>query len=246
VTSFPDHFSAVAANYARYRPTYPAALFDWIAANAVATETAWDCGCGSGQASLPLAERFAHVIATDPSAEQIARAPTHPRINWRVATAESSGLDDRSVDVVTVAQALHWFARPRFWDEVRRVARPGGVIAAWTYGMPFDDDPAIAGLVRHFHDVIVGPYWPVERGHVEKRYSSIDFPFTPIDPPPFELRATWTLDQMIGYLGTWSAVRRYIAQRDEDPVAIFAGQLQPVWGVVRTVRWPVTVIAGRA
>jgi SAM-dependent methyltransferase len=246
VPAFPDHFSAVAANYSRFRPTYPAALFDWIAATAPARQSVWDCACGTGQASGPLADRFVHVIATDASAEQIAQAPPHRNIEWRLASAEASGLADASVDAVTIAQALHWFDLPRFWVEVRRVVRPGGLMAAWTYGMPSADDATITQLLQDFHDVTVGPYWPIERGHVDAGYAALDIPFELLTPPPFELRATWTLEQLIGYLGTWSAVRRYIGARDEDPVAPFAAELQPLWGVARAVRWPLTIVAGRA
>lgn len=244
--SFADHFSTVAAGYARYRPTYPTALFDWIAAAAPARDSAWDCGCGNGQATVPLAERFARVIGTDPSADQIAQAPRHPRIDWRVATAESSGLDPASVAVVTVAQALHWFDLPRFWAEVRRVVRPGGLVAVWTYGLAVLDDAALAQALRHLHDDVVGPYWPKERGHVDQGYQTLPFPFDPVDVPAFDIQANWSIDELAGYLGTWSAVRRYVAARGADPVSPFIAGIRPRWGDARrAVRWPLTLLAGR-
>jgi SAM-dependent methyltransferase len=244
--SFPDHFSSVAANYARFRPTYPDTIFDWIAKTAPATGAAWDCGCGNGQATLPLAQRFERVIATDPSAEQIGLAPAHPRIDWRVAPAEASGLDATSVDVVCVAQALHWFDLPRFWSEARRVVRPGGVLAAWTYGVPFLDEPDLSAALRHLHDEVVGPYWPKERGHVERGYVSINFPFERLHPPEFDMRMHWSIDELAGYLGTWSATRRYFAALNQDPVAPFIAGLREQWGsAARDVRWPVTMLAGR-
>ena len=181
--SFPDHFSAVAATYARYRPTYPVQLFDWIAGAAPARNTAWDCGGGSGQATLPLAERFASVVGTDASAEQLSQAPPHTRITWRVAPAEASGLDPLSMDAVTVAQALHWFDLTRFWAEVRRVVRPAGVVVAWSYGLFFLEETVITALLHDFHDNVVGPYWPIERGYVDARYQEIDFPFERLSPP---------------------------------------------------------------
>ncbi len=246
MTSFPDHFSSHAANYARYRPTYPAQLFDWIAASAPGRGTAWDCGCGNGQATLPLAERFERVIATDPSAEQIAQAPADPRISWRVASAEASGLDAESIDVVTVAQALHWFDLPRFWREVHRVVRPGGLIVVWSYGVAFFDDAEATRLLRHFHDDVMGSYWPIERGHVEAGYQSLDFPFERVTPPAIGLDASWTLEQLAGYLQTWSATRRYVAANGNDPVPAFAEQLRRWWGGgERTVHWPLTILAGR-
>ena len=243
--SFPDHFSSVAANYARYRPTYPAQLFDWIASVAPATDAAWDCGCGNGQATLPLAERFDRVFATDPSAQQIAEAPRHPRITWSVAPAEASGLHDASVDAVTVAQALHWFDLAKFWNEVRRVVRPGGLVATWMYGVPFSDDADTTRVLRQFHDEGIGAYWPLERGYITNRYDQIDFPFGRIEAPHFELAADWTLEQLTGYLRTWSAVRRYIQANGGDPVSSVEAALRPGWGTTRIVRWPVTLVAGR-
>lgn len=244
--AFPDHFSAVAETYARYRPTYPAELFDWIAGVAPARTAAWDCGAGSGQATLPLAERFDRVVGTDASAEQLRQAPAHPRITWRVAPAEASGLDPASMDVVTIAQALHWFDLPRFWGEVRRVVRPAGVIVAWSYGVPFLKHAELTRVLRHFHDDIVGPYWPIERGLVDVRYQSIDFPFARYDPPAMELRATWTLDQLAGYLRSWSATRRYMDTNGGDPVTPFTATVRAKWGEgSREVFWPLTTLAGR-
>jgi len=246
VTSFPDHFSAVAANYARFRPTYPEPLFDWIAETAPARGAAWDCGCGNGQATLPLARRFDRVVATDPSAEQIGQAPAHPRISWRVAPAEASGLEAASVDAVVVAQALHWFDLPRFWVEVKRVVHPGGLVVACSYGVPFMDDAAMAAELRRLHDDIVGPYWPKERGHVDKGYESMPFPFERLVPPSFDMREHWMIDELAGYLGTWSGTRRYIAANGSDPVAPFIERLRVAWGGGRRdVRWPLTVLAGR-
>jgi SAM-dependent methyltransferase len=243
---FADHFSAHASDYARYRPTYPPQLFDWIAASAPGRGAAWDCGCGNGQATIPLAERFDVVFATDPSAEQIAQAPAHPRISWRVAPAEASGLDAASVDVVTVAQALHWFDLPRFWSEVRRVVRPGGSIVVWSYGIAFFDDAEATRILRHFHDDVMGSYWPIERGHVEAGYQSLDFPFGRLTAPAIGLDALWTVERMTGYLQTWSATRRYIKANGTDPVPAFMDTLRAWWGGGgREVHWPLTILAGR-
>lgn len=244
--SFPDHFSAVAASYARYRPIYPAALFDWIADAAPARERAWDCACGSGQATLPLSERFARVTGTDASARQLEEAPAHPGITWRVAVAESSGLDSASFDAVTVAQALHWLDLPRFWVEVRRVLRPRGIFVATCYGLASIDNVEANQQLRHFHDDVVGDYWPRERGHVDRGYHDIALPFERIDPPAVAMSANWTLGQLLGYLRTWSAVRRYIEAHQVDPVEAFGEELRRAWGDVRRdVQWPLTVVAGR-
>src|SRR5215470_15770711 len=133
---FKDHFSASAAGYATFRPKYPAELFDFVAALPERRRVAWDCATGNGQAALPLAERFDRVVATDASAEQIAHATPHPRVSYGVGLADESGLDGESVDLVTVAQALHWLALDRFFAEVRRVVVEGGVLAVWCYTRP--------------------------------------------------------------------------------------------------------------
>ena len=170
--SFADHFSGVSAAYAAFRPRYPDALFDLLAAAAPAREAAWDCATGNGQAALGLARHFARVIATDASDAQIAYATPHPRITYRVAAADRSGLGDRSVDLVTVAQAAHWLDRPRFYAEARRVLRPAGVIALWSY-WDFTIAPEIDPILRVFHKETVGPFWPLERKLTEDRYRTI-------------------------------------------------------------------------
>lgn len=244
--SFPDHFSAVAAAYATHRPTYPAALFDWIANVAPARDLVWDCACGSGQATAALAERFAHVIATDASAEQLSHAPATPRTVWKLATAEASGLPAHSVDAVTIAQALHWFDLDRFWPEVRRVVRPGGLVVAWSYGMPGTGDAALDETLVHFHDVTVGPWWPINRGHVDQGYRTLAFPFPRLHPPSFDMRVSWSLDQLLGYIGSWSATRRHRDAEGADPIPALRAALAPRWGAAaRDVSWPLTVLAGR-
>ena len=194
-----------------------------------------------------MADRFARVIATDPSAEQLRQAARDPRIDWRVATAEESNLEPGSIDAITVAQALHWFDLPRFWNEARRVLRQRGVLVAWSYGVASLDDRALTAGLRRFHDDVVGPYWPVERGHVDMRYRDIALPFSSLSPPSLDLHADWTLDQLLGYVRTWSAVKRYIAANAHDPVDDFASRLQPRWGDgPRRVTWPLTILAGRS
>lgn len=245
MSGFPDHFSAVAADYASHRPTYPAALFDWLADQAPARRLAWDCATGSGQAARDLAGHFDRVIATDAAAAQIDAAPAHPGVEFRVAPAEASGLDPASVDLITVAQALHWFQLDAFYAEARRVLAPDGVIAAWSYSRLLTDDPVIDERLWHFYSEVVGPWWPFERRHVETGYRDLPFPFTPIDAPAFAMQAEWDLEALAGYLRTWSATRRYLQARGVDPVSALAGELAPHWPTTRRVRWPLTLRTGR-
>jgi ubiquinone/menaquinone biosynthesis C-methylase UbiE len=248
-SSFQDHFAPVATAYAEFRPRYPDTLFDWLAARAPAREQAWDCACGSGQATLDLARRFARVIATDASVDQLAGAPAHERVSYHVAPAEASGLADASVDLVAVAQALHWFDLPRFHAEARRVLKPGGLLAAWSYGVLTLDDPHLDALARQFHDLTLGPYWPAQRRLVERGYRDLDFPFDELAAPSFELVAHWSLPRLLGYFRSWSATARYRAAHGADPVAALAQELTARWGdpaAPRRVVWPLALRAGHA
>lgn len=246
--SFHDHFSQVASRYAEFRPRYPAALFDWLATLASPDSVVWDCAAGNGQASVDLAERFGRVIATDASQEQIASATPHPKIEFRVAPAEQSGLADESVGLITVAQALHWFDRDRFYSEIRRVLKPGGVLAVWAYGVNRADDAAIDSVIFNFYENVVGPYWPPERRLVEDGYRTIVFPFDEITSPGFCMEAYWTLEELTGYFGTWSATNRFIKATGRNPLEPLAAELRQVWGDAqrpRRIEWPLAVRGGR-
>lgn len=246
--SFKDHFSAQATDYARFRPDYPAGLFAWLAGIAPMRDTAWDCGTGSGQAAVGLAAHFRHVIATDPSRRQLDHAEPHPRVEYRQASAEVSHLDTASVDLVTVAQAIHWFDLEKFYAEAKRVLKPGGVIAAWTYTL-LDVEAGIDELLTDFYRNVVGPYWPPERRMVDDRYRSLPFPFEPLAPPAFEIRTEWSRDDLLGYLGTWSATQAYIQAKGIDPLADFGRRLLPLWPdpvQKKILRWPLHLRVGRA
>jgi SAM-dependent methyltransferase len=237
--TFKDHFSGHAGIYHEARPTYPPALFDWLAAQAPSCELAWDAGCGNGQASVALAAHFTQVFASDPSATQIANAQACPHIDYRVEPAEQCSLVDASADLVTVAQALHWFEHARFYAEVRRVLKPDGVFAAWTYA-DCRVDAAIDKVKDRLYVDLTGPYWPPERVHVDSGYRTLAFPFTELATPSFEMRATWTLAQFLAYLRSWSATQRYQKANGVDPVALVEVDLAHAWGdpsVPRVVRW---------
>lgn len=238
----------MARDYASARPTYPPALFDWLAGIAPARGHAWDCAAGTGQATLELARCFDAVTATDASAAQLGQAPPHPRVAYRVAPAEASRLPDASVDLVTVAQALHWLDLEPFFAEARRVLVPGGVLAVWCYGLQRLDDPRIDALLEHFYSSVVGPYWAPERRLVETGYRTLALPFDELAAPAFDMALDWSLAELAAYLGTWSATARFRKERGHDPVEPFARELAPLWGsshVRRRVRWPLSLRIGR-
>lgn len=245
--SFKDHFSGHAAIYRDARPHYSPALFDRLAHLAPRRELAWDAGCGNGQASVALAAHFGRVVATDPSAQQIANAMPHERVEYRVEPAEQPTLPDDCVDLVTVAQALHWFDVERFYAQVRRVARADALIAVWTYAH-CRIATGIDALVDDFYGNVVGPYWPPERRHTESGYATLPFPFAPVAIEPFDLEAHWDCAQFIAYLRSWSATQRYRAARGNDPVATLEPALIAAWGdpsLVRTVSWALSIRVGR-
>jgi len=246
VAAFEDHFSTGSDGYRAHRPGYPDALFDFLAGSAPGRERAWDCACGSGQASVALARRFGAVIATDASAAQLACAAPASNIDYLCATAESAPLAAASVDAITVAQALHWFDLPRFYAEVVRVLRPGGLIAAWTYGLMSVEPALDARIARLYADL--GPWWPAARRHVESGYATLPFPFDPLSAPALAMVARWRFADLLGYLGTWSARRLCQAQTGEDLLEAARADLEGAWGDpgrVREVRWPLALRAGR-
>ncbi|MBA2350625.1 MAG: class I SAM-dependent methyltransferase [Burkholderiales bacterium] len=244
--AFKDHFSGHAGEYARYRPRYPAELFTKLVESAPARELAWDCATGSGQAAVALAKLFARVIASDASAEQIGNAARLPNIEYKVETAEQSSQGSASVDLITVGQALHWFDLVKFYAEARRVLKPNGIIAAWCYGERMIAPDIDRVFTRYYRDV-VGPYWPPERALVEDGYRSLPFPFERIGIGEFEMTVEWDLAELLGYLGTWSASRRYLAATGRDPRTEIDSELRAAWGpetMKRVIAWPLHLLAG--
>lgn len=242
-----DHFSHAAALYAECRPGYPAELFEFLAGMCDQRSHAWDAGTGSGQAAIALARHFETVIASDASIEQLAHARAHSRVHYVSAASETSPLAPSCIDLVCVAQAVHWFKFNPFYEEVRRVSRPGGIIALWTYLLPVMNDD-FNDLVRQFWFETLGPYWPPERRYVDEMYRTLPFPFHDLDVPEFSIRLQWTVNQFLGYLRTWSAVGRYRKQHGVDPVLAIAPALTTLWAgnsEIRTLTWPVIMRLGR-
>jgi SAM-dependent methyltransferase len=244
--TFKDHFSERAAGYASHRPHYTKELARWLASLAPARHLAWDVGCGSGQLSTLLGDEFEKVIATDASAAQIEQAEPHPNVEYRTEPAEKSSLAERSADLITVAQAVHWMNLEAFYEEARRVARPGAALALVAYHIAVIDRDVDAVIDRFYSGDLDG-YWPPERKSVETEYRDIHFPFARIAiPPRMYLTVDWTVEQMLGYIRTWSAVRGLEKVKGPDLTDAFADRLRNVWGAgVREVRWPLVLLAGR-
>jgi SAM-dependent methyltransferase len=247
VSDFEDHFSRVAGVYARHRPGYPGELFEYLASVAPARDLAWDCATGSGQAALSLAEHFARVVATDASAEQLAHAFAHPRVEYRREPAEGTDLPDRAVDLVTVAVAAHWFDLERFYAEVRRVSRPGAVLAIWGYfGTVIA--PELDRLITRLSLGMLGDSWPAQVHYVRDGYRTLPFPFEELAHPAFENRADWDLDQMAGFIESWSASRLYLERHGRHALEEIWPDFRRAWGRPgerRAIRWPLHLRVGR-
>ena len=247
--AFKDLFSLQAADYARFRPVYPPELYAWLAAKAPARRLAVDVGTGNGQAAVALAAHFERVIGVEPSDGQRGNATPAAHVEYRPGTAEATGLDAASADLMTVAQAIHWFKHDAFFGEVRRVVRPQGLFAFWCYGLT-TISPEIDAAVHVYYEDLLGPYWEPERKMVEEGYRNIAVPFTPIAPsamPPFAMQLSWTFEHLIGYLGTWSPRKRYLETHGHDALELTFPRLREAWGAARErpVRWPLSVRAFR-
>ncbi len=241
-----DYFSPISRQYAASRPRYPRGLYAWLATLVPARERAWDCACGNGQAAGDLVDYFSRVVGTDLSAEQLQEAKPHPRIEYRVALAERSGLPSASFDLVTVAQALHWFDCERFYEEARRVLRRNGVLAVWTYGVSRIAPAPADAVLQDFYRNVAGPYWTPERTHVEHGYQTLPFPQPELPTPTLVLEVEWSLEQVAAYVRSWSATSRLMQAQGAGPVSQFEIALKQRWGdpaVPHRVRWPLSVRA---
>lgn len=185
------------------------------------------------------------MVATDPSVLQLRHARSASHVLYAAAQAEACPVANTRVDLLTVAQALHWFDLVRFYAEVRPVLSPDGVIAAWCYG-EVSVDPVVDTIVHHFYNDIVGPYWPPQRRHVERGYRDLPFPFVETMPPAFEMAQQWTADDLVAYIGTWSATQRYVTATGTDPLPALRQTLAAAWpdAAVQRVTWPLHLRVG--
>ncbi len=238
-TSF--DFGTVAATYAAYRPHYPAALVDALAAAAPGRALAWDAGCGNGQLSVALATRFARVIATDPSSAQLDEAVAAPHVEYRRAAAEA-GIVETGADLCVVAQAAHWFDWPRYTDAIRRVARPGALAATIAYGRMVVPG-AEQAVIDAYYDGTVGPYWPPSRAHIENGYRDLPLPWPAVAAPELALVERWTRAETLGYIGTWSATNRYLAAHGAGALEALGHDVAATWpdDERRPVSWPLVI-----
>lgn len=242
---FEDHFSKQSELYAQHRPTYPEEIYAYVASLAPGRSLAWDCGTGNGQAAAGLAKYFTKVHATDASAEQISHAQPRDNVEYHVEPAEHVSLGDSSVDLVTVAVAIHWFNFDEFYREVRRVLRPDGILAAWTYSFT-EISPEVDALVRRYYYEVLEGCWPERIHYLEQRYETLPFPFEEITPPSFAMERQWDTDQYAGFLDSWSATQRYKEQKGHHPLEKIWEELAAAWGnAPRRVRWPLYFRIGR-
>ena len=230
--------------YAAGRPVYPPTLAFALAGLVTRHDLAVDVGCGSGQLSVQLAEHFKAVRAFDPSASQLKVARAHPRVSYASAPAEALPLSDGAANLITAAQAAHWFDRPRFYAEVRRIAAPGAVLALITYNNAEADTEAMKPIGQLYH--ALDPWWRPEREHVETGYARFDFPFDEIAVSGGAIVHDWDFSAMRAYLESWSALRAARAAGEGAMADRYLAAAQAAWGPGRIrVRWPITVRAGR-
>ena len=231
--------------YAKFRPDYPAELFTRLADLCVEKNWAWDVGAGNGQAATDLANHFQSVIATDLDLQQLQQAKPHSQIYYCQSSAEQAPLLDHSMDLITVAQALHWFDFENFFGEVKRVLKPTGIFAAWTYSR-CQLKPELDKILSHFYQHIVGPYWPAQRHWVDEDYATIPLPFDRMTTQQYRLEKHWSLPHFLGYIRSWSAVNHYQRQQGEDPVINLGKQLSEFWSdAEQPIHWVLTTKAGR-
>lgn len=247
MAQFKDNFSQQSDIYVKYRPQYPVELYTYLSSLTAEHVLVWDCGTGNGQAAIGLATCYDQVIATDPSEQQIRNCLPHDKVKYLVEKAENNSFPTHSADLLTIANALHWFDFDIFYQEAYRVLKPNGVIAAWAMGVP-SISPEIDKIIQHFHDHTLNDYWLAENRLVEKGYATIPFPFQLISSPDFFCEKRMNLHDLTGYLNTWSATQRFINQQGFNPTEQVMKELAKVWedaSLEKTLVWKLVLKVGR-
>ncbi|MDY0903976.1 class I SAM-dependent methyltransferase [Pedobacter sp. CFBP9032] len=241
-----DNFSSQSAEYAVYRPTYPQELYDFLFSLVNEKDAAWDCATGNGQVARILAQHFQKVYATDISEKQLSQALQLPNILYKVESSDRADVPDDSFDLVTVAQAIHWFNFEAFYAEVKRTLKPDGVIAVFGYGLMLIDKK-VDQVIHKLYEDILGKYWDSERRYIEEGYKTIPFPFEEVTAPHFQIKTTWSFSQMIGYLNTWSSLQHYKKANERNPLEYLMTELKDAWGddAEKEVRFPILLRVGR-
>ena len=242
-----DLFSKQAATYAQFRPTYPTELFDFVLQNVENKGIAWDCATGNGQAAKVLAQHFDKVFATDISQKQIDNAAQVHNIVYAVARAETTEFEDNTFDLITVAQAVHWFDFEKFYAEVHRVAKPNATIAIWGYGMMRFHDEEVDKLIQNFYHGVTDKYWDAERRHIDEAYQNVPFPFEPIKTPHFSMVFKWQRDELEGYLNSWSSIQHFKKANGYNPIPKLMLEMEAFWGEFerKSLYFPVFMKIGR-
>ncbi|RDI42543.1 class I SAM-dependent methyltransferase [Aquicella lusitana] len=244
---YTDHFGEKSAEYRQFRPDYPKELYDYLSGIVHEHELAWDCGTGNGQAAIMLAACFDDVIATDINQAQLDAAIKKKNIQYRCCPAEKTDINASTVDLITVAQALHWFNLESFYNEAKRVLKPEGIIAAWCYSLG-KINPEIDAKIEKLYSGILGEYWPKERRYIDEQYRTIHFPFEKLQAPYFTMDKTMNLNQLVGYLNTWSAVKEYQKRKHKNPIDFIINDIKKIWGDhgnERTMHWPLHLLLGK-
>jgi len=241
-----DNFSTQSAEYAIYRPTYPQELYDFIFSLVDEKDAAWDCATGNGQVARVLAQHFQQVYATDISEKQLSQALKLPNILYKVEAADRADVPDQSFNLITVAQAIHWFNFDAFYAEVRRALKADGVIAVIGYGLMLIDKK-IDPVIHKLYEDILGKYWDSERRYIEEGYKTIPFPFEEIEAPHFQIKTTWNFSQLIGYLNTWSSLQHYKKANERNPLEYLLTELKEAWGddAEKDLRFPILLRIGK-
>ena len=243
------HFNQQSDKYSLCRPDYPEALFDYLAQSVDSDAIVWDCGTGTGQAAKSLAERFRKVIATDINSAPLTHAVSMDNIEYHCCPAEHTPIESGTVNLITIAQALHWFDFTSFYEEVRRVSAPNGLIAAWCYSLGFFNNSSIDSVIKSlYYDILGTTYWPKERFYIDEEYKTIPFPFAKQTSPDLCIEKLFNFEQLLGYLSTWSAVKEYELQNKQNPLDLISTSLAAAWddlNTQRTIYWPLHCLVGK-